>query len=178
MGKVESRIVSFENLEIAELPEIDDAFCCLGTTRKAAGTDAAFRKVDFEYVLDFARAAQKAGAARFILVSSIGADAHSKFLYTRVKGEIEAAIIALGFEVVGIARPSFLTGQRGENRLGEAVAILAGKIISPLLIGPLRSLRPIEARTVARGLVHLAFNAPDGVTILSSAEITDAAAAN
>src|SRR6266852_1115382 len=85
-GRVENRVVSFDDLDRSELPEVDDAYCCLGTTRRVAGSDDAFRKVDFDYVLAYARAAHRAGAIRFLLVSAMGANAQSRFLYTRVKG--------------------------------------------------------------------------------------------
>jgi len=170
-ARIESCVISFADLDRLELPEIDDAYCCLGTTRSKAGSDDAFRRVDFDYVLAYARAARRAGAVRFLLVSSMGADANSRFLYTRTKGEAEAGVSALGFDVVGIARPSFLVGQRADARPAERAALVIGRIISPLIVGPLRRLRPIEVRMVAAGLIHLAFGAPPGVTVLSSEEI-------
>src|SRR5712692_7364428 len=71
-GRIENRVVSFEDLDRCELPDFDDAYCCLGTTRRAVGSDEAFRRVDFDFVLGYARAAQRAGAVRFILVSAMG----------------------------------------------------------------------------------------------------------
>lgn len=174
VGRVENRVVSFDDFDRSELPEVDDAFCCLGTTRRVAGSDDAFRKVDLDYVLAFARAAKRAGGSRFLLVSSMGADARSRFLYTRVKGEAEAGVRAVGFSVVGIVRPSFLVGRRSRARLSEMAALVLGRFISPLTAGPLRRFRPIAARTVAAGLVHLAFTAPAGVTLLSSEAIAAA----
>ena len=88
--------VDFERLEALPLPAVDDAFCCLGTTRKDAGSAEAFRRVDFDYVVAFARLAKRAGARRFMLVSSLGASPNSRFLYPRTKGECEAAISAIG----------------------------------------------------------------------------------
>jgi uncharacterized protein YbjT (DUF2867 family) len=173
-GRVENRVVSFDHLDRSELPEVDDAYCCLGTTRRVAGSDDAFRKVDFDYVLAYGRAAQRAGAVRFLLVSAMGAHAQSRFFYTRVKGEIEAAVSTLGFEVVGIARPSFLIRPRAKAGRGEKVALVLTHAVTPLMVGRLRRFRPIEARTVAAGLIQLAFNARDGVIVLSSEEIESA----
>src|SRR5438067_3015764 len=116
--RVENRVVSFDDLDRSELPEVDDAYCCLGTTRRIAGSDGAFRMVDFDYVLAYARAAQRAGAVRFLLVSAMGAKVKSRFLYTRVKGQVEAAVSTLGFQVVGIAWHSFLIGHRAEVCVG------------------------------------------------------------
>ena len=168
---IKSCVISFEDLDRIELPEIDDVYCCLGTTRSTAGSDEAFRKVDLDYVLVYARAARRAGAVRFLLVSSMGADANSRFLYTRTKGEAEAAVSALGFDVVGIVRPSLLVGQRADARPAERAALVIGRMISPFMVGPLRRFRPIEVSSVAAALIHLAFTAPPGVTVLPSEEI-------
>jgi uncharacterized protein YbjT (DUF2867 family) len=171
---VESRVVSFDNLDKTELPSADDAFCCLGTTRRAAGSDEAFRDVDLHYVLAYARAARRAGAMRFLLVSALGANAQSRFLYTRVKGEAEAAVSALGYEVVGIVQPSFLTGRRAQSRLGETAALLLGRVVSPLMAGPLHRFRPVKASAVAAALISMALNDRPGVTVLASEEIAAA----
>ena len=173
-GRVENRVVSFDDLDRSELPEVDDAYCCLGTTRRVAGSDDAFRKVDFDYVLAYARAAHRAGAVRFLIVSAMGAKVESRFLYTRVKGQVEAAVSTLGFQVVGIARPSFLIGRRAKARGEETAALVLSHAVTPFMVGPLRRFRPIEARTVAAGLIHLAFNAREGVSVLSSEEIVSA----
>src|SRR5713226_10015934 len=173
-GRVDNRVVSFDDLDRSELPGVEDAYCCLGTTRRVAGSDDAFRKVDFDYVLAYARAAHRAGTVRFLLVSAMGAKVESKFLYTRVKGQVEAAISTLGFQVVGIARPSFLIGRRAKARGGETAALMLSRAITPIMVGPFRRFRPIEARTVAAGLIHLAFNAQEGVSVLSSEQIASA----
>jgi len=173
-GRVDNRVVSFDDLDRSELPGVDDAYGCLGTTRRVARSDDAFRKVDFDYVLAYARAAHRAGAVRFLLVSATGANVESRFLYTRVKGQVEAAVTALGFHVVGVVRPSFLIGRRAKARGRETAAIVLSRAITPIMVGPLRRFRPIEARTVAAGLIHLAFNAPKGVSVLSSEKIVSA----
>jgi uncharacterized protein YbjT (DUF2867 family) len=163
--------VDFDRLDDVTLPQVDDAFCCLGTTRRDAGSAEAFRRVDFDYVTGFARLALRSGAKRFLLVSSVGATARSLFLYPRTKGESEAAIAALGFTTVVILRPSFLTGTRERERAGEAVAVRFSQIIKPLLIGPMRKYASVDATTVARTLVTQASSAPPGVTIVESDDI-------
>ncbi len=160
--------VDFERLDELVLPEVDDAFCCLGTTRRAAGSAAAFRRVDLDYVVAFARLAKRAGALRFLLVSSLGASPRSRFLYTRTKGESEAAIEAIGFTTVVILRPSFLIGDRAEGRLTETVALGAAHVLRPLLVGPLRRYAPADATAVARTLVRAAASAPAGVMVVES----------
>jgi uncharacterized protein YbjT (DUF2867 family) len=158
----------FERLDQLTLPHVDDAFCCLGTTRRDAGSDDAFRRVDLDYVVAFARLAYRAGAQRFMLVSSLGASSRSALLYPRTKGEAEAAISAIGFGSVVIVRPSFLLGARAQQRQGEGIAIRIGQLIRPLLIGPLGKYAPVDAHAVARTLVSTAAIAPAGITIVES----------
>jgi uncharacterized protein YbjT (DUF2867 family) len=165
---VKIQVVDFEKLDDLSLTHVDDAFCCLGTTRRAAGSDSAFRRVDLDYVVAFARLARRAGATRFMLVSSTGASARSSLLYPRTKGQCEAAIQAIGFPAVVILRPSFLMGDRKEKRSGEAMALGVARWMGPLLVGPLRRYAPVEAEAVARTLVRSAATAAEGVTIIES----------
>jgi uncharacterized protein YbjT (DUF2867 family) len=151
------------------LPAVDDAYCCLGTTIKAAGSQQAFRAVDFDAALGFARAAHAAGATRFGLVSALGADSKSRVFYNRVKGDAEHAIAALGFESMVIARPSLLLGDRAAlgqpTRPGERIAAALSAPLGWLLP---RSVRPIEATTVARALVRSVQRGEPGLFALSS----------
>jgi uncharacterized protein YbjT (DUF2867 family) len=160
--------VDFERLEELVLPEVDDAFCCLGTTRRAAGSAAAFRRVDLDYVVAFARLAKRAGARRFLLVSSLGASSRSPLLYSRTKGECEAAVAAIGFTTLVILRPSFLIGNRSQGRVTETVALGVARLIGPLLVGPLRRYAPTDATAVAGTLVRSAATAPAGVLVIES----------
>lgn len=157
-----------------EGPRVDEAYCALGTTRKDAGSDAAFRAVDFDLVLAFAKAAKAAGARRFGLVSSLGADASSRLLYPRTKGEAEAAVAALGFESVVVVRPSLLLGARAKPRLAERVSEPLLKAVGPLLVGPARKYRAIEGRTVARALIRLTRDAKPGVSVVESDAVESA----
>ncbi|HEY0864533.1 MAG TPA: NAD(P)H-binding protein [Lacunisphaera sp.] len=152
----------------------DDAFCCLGTTIKAAGSREAFRAVDHAAVLALAWAAQRNGARRFFLVSSLGADAGSRVFYTRVKGETEEALQVLGFETLAIFRPSLLLGRRERPRLGERFMSAVLWLAEPLLIGRLRQYRPIEAGVVARAMIRCSFGrSGQGLLVFPSDEIQD-----
>lgn len=168
---VKSHLVDFGRLDELSLEHVDDAFCCLGTTRRAAGSARAFRRVDLDYVVSFARLARRARAVRFLLVSSLGASPRSSFLYTRTKGECEAAIQAIGFPTVVILRPSFLVGERVERRPAEGVALHVAQLLMPALVGPLRRYAPVDAAAVAGTLVRSAATAPEGVTIVESGDI-------
>jgi uncharacterized protein YbjT (DUF2867 family) len=150
------------------LPPLDEAYGCLGTTRAAAGSDEAFRAVDLGLTVSFARAAKAAGAKRFGLVSSIGADARSRFLYPRTKAEAEAAVSGLGFESVAIVRPSFLLGERSEPRPAEGIVLKAFSILNPVMIGPLRRWRAVRAEAVASSLVSSLRGRVPGTLILES----------
>ncbi|MBL8513286.1 MAG: oxidoreductase [Betaproteobacteria bacterium] len=152
----------------ANLPSIDAAFCCLGTTIKKAGSQAAFRAVDFDMVVHFAKSAKAAGAQSFGLVSALGANAQSSVFYNRVKGETEEALLAQGFQSLVIARPSFLMGDRAESRPGERLGIAVSRMMSPLMIGPAKRLRPVAAEAVARTLVEATLHPQPGVRIIES----------
>jgi uncharacterized protein YbjT (DUF2867 family) len=142
----------------------DHVFCALGTTIRKAGSEAAFRLVDFEYPVALARAALASGCRHFLLVSSVDASPTSRFFYTRVKGEVEAAIGALGFRSVTIARPSLLVGPRTEVRWGERVGRVLG------VFAPARW-RPVSAERVARALVVAAKRDLPGVRLLENEEL-------
>ena len=152
----------------------DDAFCCLGSTIKRAGSAENFRAVDHGAVLALAWAARRNGAARFFLVSSLGADASSRFLYNRVKGETEEALQVLGFSTLGIFRPSLLLGPRREFRPGERISAVILWLAEPLLLGRLRPYRAIQAEVVARAMLRCSFGRQgQGVLVYRSDEIQD-----
>ena len=174
--KLTQRIVNFEQLgEAADAFRVQDIFCCLGTTIKTAGSQEAFRKVDFTYTTESARLAMQQGAAQFLLVSSLGAEAKSSVFYSRTKGEVERAIAASDLSSVQIFRPSLLLGQRAEVRSGERIAEKLSRALSFLLIGPLRKYRPIEARAVAAAMIAIAKQQPAGVHIYESDQIAQTA---
>lgn len=154
------------------LPPAGTAFCALGTTIRTAGSQAAFRAVDFDAVLAFAVAARAAGVSRFAAVSALGANARSGTFYSRVKGEAEAALSELGFRSLLIARPSLLVGDRealGQPaRRGETLAFALTRPLAPLIPA---AWRPIAATTVAQALLRAVADARPGVQVLTSANL-------
>ncbi len=150
--RLTSHAVDFTSLPT--LPALDEAYLALGTTIKVAGSQAAFRAIDFDAALAVARAAKAAGAGRVGLVSAMGADARSRIFYSRVKGELEEALGALGFEALVIARPSFLAGDRealGQPvRVGEKVGLYVSTLLRPLIPANYRAIAAID---VARALL-------------------------
>jgi uncharacterized protein YbjT (DUF2867 family) len=152
----------------------DDAFCCLGTTMRRAGSREAFRAVDHGAVLALAWAAKRGGARRFFTVSALGADPGSRVFYNRVKGEIEEALRVLGFATLGIFRPSLLLGSRREFRPGERLGAILAALFEPVLFGRLRRYRAIQAEVVARAMLRCSFGTgARGVLVFESDEIQD-----
>lgn len=153
---------NFDRLEThAGWFDVDWVFCALGTTIKTAGSQAAFRQVDFDYPLQIAQLAKAQGAQRFLLVSALGANARSKVFYSRVKGELEEAIRAIGFDHVSVARPSFLAGERLEHRLGEGIALKLGFLMPALY-------KPVRVEQVAKGLLTSARRGQPGWHVLDN----------
>lgn len=153
-SRLANRIVQFERLE-QQLRGLscDAALCALGTTIRRAGSELAFRAVDLEAVLAFARAARAAQARRFVVVSAVRADARSSNFYLRTKGQMEQALEGLGFESLDILQPSLLLGWRQEMRPLELLAVLGLPLINPLLNGKYLEYRGIAARTVGAAML-------------------------
>ena len=150
--KVTSHVVDFRALPA--LGRLDEVYLALGTTIKVAGSQEAFRAVDFGANLAVAKAALSAGARRCALVSALGADPKSRIFYSRVKGELEDALTALPFERLVIARPSMLVGDRASlgqpARRGEGIALAVSRLLGPLIP---RNYRSVAAADVAKSLL-------------------------
>jgi len=138
-----------------------DVFCCLGTTIGRAGSKEAFRRVDHDYVLALGQWASGARARRMIAISAVGADPASRVFYNRVKGEVERDLAALRLRSLVIVRPSLLSGQRDDFRLGERLALIATRPFRALIPA---GMRPIAAADVARAMLDAALaDAPPAV---------------
>jgi uncharacterized protein YbjT (DUF2867 family) len=169
--KLREVVMDWDQLD-APVPA-DDVFCCLGTTIKKAGSQEAFRKVDYDYPLHLAELQLQGGSQQFLLVSAIGADAQSSIFYSRVKGELEEALQKTGYKCLQIFRPSFIAGHRKESRPGERIGLAIFTFLSPLFIGPLKKYAPIPAEHIARAMYRAAQKNNAGNFIYDSAE-TDA----
>lgn len=164
-------------IDFGQLPEAiaglhaDHAFCCLGTTIKAAGTKEKQHVIDHDYVVQFAQGAFDAGARYFAVVSSIGAGAGSSNFYLRTKGEMERDLRKIPFTGIHILQPSLLLGERHEFRTGEKTAIAVMKILNPLMVGGLKKYRGVEASAVASCMIRMQLAETNGVTVTRSDEI-------
>jgi len=136
--------------------QVDIVHCCLGTTIRAAGSQAAFRHVDHDLVIGLGEWAKATGATVFCVVSAIGADASSGIFYNRVKGEMERDLKVLGLPALHIFQPSFLVGPREEVRVGERIGVVAMKLVAPLMIGSLARYRPMPHDILARAMINAA----------------------
>jgi uncharacterized protein YbjT (DUF2867 family) len=164
--KVEQHLIDFDHLD--QLPasvRAEDVFCALGTTIKQAGSEAAFRKVDLDYPVRIAQVMLDRGAQQFIVVSSLGANPKARVMYSRVKGEMEAAVSALAYRSITIVRPSLLLGERKEFRLGEELAKRVGFLMTA-------SYKPVHARKVAAAMIAAAKRRSPGTHIVDSAAIS------
>jgi uncharacterized protein YbjT (DUF2867 family) len=167
--KLDAPLIDFARLDAApDLWRVDAVACALGTTIKAAGSQEAFRAVDHDLPLAVAARAKAAGATAFALNSSLGADPDSRVFYSRVKGETERDLIAMGFASTLILRPGLLDGPRAEVRPGERAALVVSRLLAPILP---RGWRPSPVEAVARALVEGALTRPPGVTIVSAADL-------
>ena len=153
-----------------EAIKADEIFCCLGTTIKVAGSQQAFYKVDFEYVLDIAKRAYMNGAKKFALVSSMGANKNSTVFYSKTKGAIEEAVTQIGYESLFIFRPSLLLGKRTGFRLGERIAQYFFTFFSILIP---KKYQAIQAKQVAKAMIVCMNTGDKGVHILESNKIAD-----
>ncbi len=165
-----------ERVLVGQGVRLDGFICAIGSTLKAAGSQAAFAAIDRDLVLALAAIAKRHGARQAVVVSSVGAAAASPSFYLRIKGEMEAGIEKLGFARVDFLQPGLLLGERtGAARPGERIAQILNPLFNPVLLGSLRRYRAIRADTVAAALVALAGQAGSGVSRMTNAEIEDAA---
>ena len=170
--KLVQRVVDFDRLrELADFPRVHAVFCCLGTTIKHAGSEVEFRKVDYTYVVELARLALRHRASQFLVVTAVGADARSRVLYSRVKGEVDDAVRRLQFDGVHIFHPSLLLGTRPRSRPLERLMMIVSPLVSWAMMGPLARYRPIRAARVARAMVRVASEAARGVHVYESDQI-------
>jgi uncharacterized protein YbjT (DUF2867 family) len=164
--------------DLEDLPSIqtkirgDLYFCCLGTTIKAAGSKENFEKVDHAAIIDFAKVAKVHDATSFGLVSSMGANAKSMFLYNQVKGRTEEDVKALGLRSLVIFRPALLVGPRAEFRLAEKVATVTLVPLSRLLSARIQKCLITKAETLAMHMLAEGKAAPPGIHVILAKDVS------
>ena len=150
----------------------DDCFFCIGTTKQNSPDKNEYQKVELDIPKKIAQIARNNSVISFIFISSIYANSKSSGDYVKFKGLVEEELKKLNFSNLGILRPSFLMGDRKENRTGEKIGILTFRLLSPLLIGPLKKMKPINSEKVAKAMIKLA-NENLEKTIFESDEIVE-----
>jgi len=174
-ARLENPVVDFDKPRQYSSIKADDVYCAMGTTIGKAGSQAAFRKVDFEIPLQIAKQALGNGASEFILVSSLGADAKSAVFYSRTKGELEQALIKLKYKTLLIFRPSILLGDRKEMRTGEAIGRFAAEKLSFLFAGPLKQYKGTPVDLLVKVMIQEANTGLTGVHIIENKQIFEIA---
>lgn len=157
-SKLEQHVVDWEQLESQGhlFDEIDDLFCCLGTTIKKAGSQESFRQVDYHYPVRAATLAKQHGVPQMLVISSMGASASSRVFYSRTKGEMEDALSDIDFQSLHIFRPSLILGDRNEKRFGEQMAAHAMKFLDRWMKGRVDKYRAVHAATIAQAMTNIA----------------------
>jgi uncharacterized protein YbjT (DUF2867 family) len=171
--KVEIIKTNFNNLQNHKEDIIgDDCFVCIGTTKQNSPDKNEYKRMELDVPKEIAQIAKSNLVNSFIFVSALYANSKSSGDYVRFKGLVEEELKRLNFPKFGIMRPSFLMGNRKEKRVGEKIGIFVFKILSPLLLGPLKKMRPIHAETVAKAMLTVAQN-DFQQTIFESNEIVE-----
>lgn len=168
--KAKNIVIDFDKLHELKLhiQNVDDVFCCLGTTMAIAGSKGAFYKVDFTYCYELAKVSLQMNAKQFLIISAMGSNIKSSIYYNRVKGEIENKLKELPFESLKILQPSMLLGNRKERRPGELGAKRLFKVLAFIFVGSLKKYKAIEASDVAKAMVSIAKMNSKGVETFQS----------
>ena len=171
--KIEIIETDFNNLENHnEDIKGDDCFFCIGTTKQNSPDKNEYQRVELEIPKEIAQIAKSNLVKSFIFVSALYANPKSSGNYVRFKGLVEEELKRLNFPKLALMRPSFLMGDRKEKRVGEKIGIFVFKLISPLLLGPLKKMRPIHSETVAKAMIRAA-NENSEKNIFESNEIAE-----
>ena len=155
-SKTEIIKTDFNNLENhKEDIKGDDCFFCIGTTKQNSPDKNEYKKVELDIPKKIAQIAKSNLVNSFVFVSSGYADSNSSGDYLKFKGLVEEELKRLSFSKLGIMRPSFLMGDRKEKRVGEKVGIFIFKLLSPLFLGPLKKMKPIHSKKVAKAMIKI-----------------------
>ena len=171
--KVEIIKTDFNNLQNhKEEIKGDDCFFCIGTTKKNSPNKDEYQRIELDIPKEIAIIAKSNLVHSFISVSALYANPKSSGEYVRFKGQVEEELKELNFPKLAIMRPSFLIGNRTEKRASEKIGIFVFKLLSPLLLGPLKKMKPIHSETVAKAMIAVIQNDIQQ-TIFESNEISE-----
>ncbi len=172
-SKIEIIKTDFNNLK-KHIEDIkgEDCFFCIGTTKQNSPDKNEYKRIERDLPVEIAEIAKVNSVNSFIYVSSGFADPKNSGAYLRYKGEVEEELKKLNFTKLVIMRPSFLLGNRKEKRFGEKAGIFLFKLFSPLFLGPLKKMKPIQAKKVAQAMINVS-NADFQKEVFESNEIIE-----
>jgi len=167
--KINEIIFDFKDQsDIPFFDKVDHVFCCIGTTIKKAGSRKNFMGIDYGIPIRFAYWSERMNVRSFSIITSMGANESSFFFYNKVKGKVENKIKKMSIPKINIFRPALILGQRLDKRPGEKLGQAIFRLINPVLIGPARKYRAIEAGQVAEGMLYHLEKKDQGVHIIES----------
>lgn len=155
----------------------DEVYCCIGTTAKKKTDKQRYKEIDFGIPVAAAKLAKANGISTYIAVSALGANPKSSIFYNKIKGEMEQEVASENIKKTHIMQPSFIDGERDEQRLGEKIGILVFQLIQPLFFGKLKKYRITQAKDLAEAMIQLANLASTQLRITSQ-QIESLAKAN
>ena len=169
---IQNIIVDFDDLKIESVfKNVDHLYIALGTTRKKAGSAYNFKKVDYHYCINLARIANDCGVKSISIISSVGSDPNSSFLYPMTKGLIEKDISKISLHHLSIVRPGIILGKRNESRIGEKIGKVIFSLIDKLLFGKLSKYKSISADNISKAMIYQVVNSSPGINILEYKEL-------
>jgi uncharacterized protein YbjT (DUF2867 family) len=174
--KVVELVINFDEInQYSSIITGDIIYCCIGTTKSKTPDATNYRRIDLEYPLNLAKIGVENGVSQFHVISSLGANSESKNAYLKLKGELEKELKKLNIQSLHIYQPSFLDGNRKENRPLEKIMLPIWKLINPLLLGPFENYRSIQASDVAKAMINQSKKELKGIFTYPSKQIKELA---
>jgi len=148
----------------------DVLFCCIGTTKAKTPDKNLYRQIDYDIPVNAAKICEINNISNFIVMSSMGANVNSSVFYSKLKGEMEQAVLNTKVKNIYILRPSLISGNRKEFRWFELIAKAAMTVLNLLLVGSFKKYRSIKAETIANAMIALDLKG-SAVRIIESEQI-------
>ena len=173
-SSVKNVVIDYDDIKNEDIfNNHNDLYIALGTTRKKAGSDHNFIKVDYDYCMNLAKNALANGVKRVSIISSVGSDPNSNLLYPKTKGLLEKELAKLPFEHVSVMKPGLILGKRKENRNTEKLAKFLFPLINPLLLGRLNKYKSIYALDIAKAMIYQISKGKKGFIALEFKELIE-----
>lgn len=134
----------------------DVVFCCIGTTLKKSPDKNVYRSIDYGIPTKAAQLSKENNIEMFMVISALGANPNSALFYNKLKGEMEQKVLSFKIKNTFILQPSYIKGNRNENRPLERVYDVLFPLISVFLVGKLKKYKTIKATTIADAMTNLA----------------------